>query len=142
MGHIRIATWLVLTSFFEEASLKETARMLKRKRTIDVGKDALLHFVNKDEQHMWGWVILLDSDHVIEHSLMVELENSCLGDAMHIQRFASLDLEKYLLLHEGPGEFFYLTNDKGVDAVFTMEGYIEYLRLCPDIDHFRCAFPV
>jgi hypothetical protein len=68
--------------------------------------------------------------------LSKEIEESQLGNPMHLKQFATLDVEKYLTYVEDVGGVFYLTDSKHRDAVFTVEGYIEYVRLCPSLERF------
>jgi hypothetical protein len=74
---------------------------------------------------------------VVEQALTQEIEASRLNDPMHIRQFAALDIAKFIDYHEEPGGFFYLTNSKNDDAIFTAEGYVEYVRLCPDMETYR-----
>jgi hypothetical protein len=55
---------------------------------------------------------------------------------MHIKKFAALDIGKHLTYVEDAGGFFYLMNSDERDAVFSVEGYIEYVRLCPSLERF------
>jgi hypothetical protein len=60
-----------------------------------------------------------------------------MSNPMHISQFSSIKPEDYLKYMETGTGFFYLVDTKGLDAMFSLEGFISHVKVCPDNEKFR-----
>lgn len=65
------------------------------------------------------------------------IDSSCSSNVMHLKHFATIKPDDYLAYKQDSSGFFYLEDSKKHDAVFSVEGFAEFVRLCPSLDRFR-----